>query len=235
MLLPWLFISSTGAKVFITGPFYAGMIFGPPSLANIRIYGVALLEFQAESFAILAAYVFATRLLVPKMFAISNYKDAIIVALRSYLELSLFVPIFFVVAAGYEAWSITSLIPQNPFPSTYDSQFALHTKHTNAIINFNNQQIYYDSTMLQTSDAKIAQIVLHDIGYFGPLSIYKDSLHYSVKISLSEENWGKQETIRRLTAAATRLKGSFVSRQYEIVACSRDSLANWREKSLANP
>ncbi len=232
MVLPSLVIPFYAIYILLKTPFHLGVAFGPTA-TNFLALGVVLLEDQGYIFAALASYAYATRALFPKAFGLPNYKQGFIVGIRNFGYLVLCVPVILLVSAGYESWVIVVRIPDNPFPSVYDSQFLAQAPNVNTTIEFHGQQISYDSTKLQESDARIAQLTPHDVGYFGPIVASRDSLSYTIAISLSQQYWDNPEINRRLGIAAKRLKGAFQSRHYSVAARSRDSLGIWKERVFA--
>jgi hypothetical protein len=234
MLLPSLILPGYGVTSYIRASYHGGVVYGLPLSTNIQTVSVVLLEGQAYIIAMLAVYVYGSRLIVPKLFGLSGYKEGIVVALKSYWRLILFVPVILFVAALYEAWVLTDRIPPNPFPSNYDASFTSHFRQY-VSVERQGMLISYDSACVGINDVKIAGAALHDVGYFGPLFVSKDSLKVSIDISLPQTLWRDPGVIRRLQSAATMLKEPFADRHYQFSASAVDSLGEWRKAVMIKP
>jgi hypothetical protein len=232
LLMPSLIIPIYGIVSFAKVDYFHGLVYGMPTTTNFLKFGVVLFEDQGYIFAFLAAYVYGTRFLLPKLYGIANYKQGFITGLKGFGKISLFIPIILAFSAVYESWTMAQFMPQNPFPSISDGEFQSALIRPHASFEFHGMRVAYDSTKVELSDAKIAGLAFRDIGYLGPIEVSRDSLAYRIRIAVPQQCWADSAIARRLRFATTRLQKPFSGRRYEVAACSRDSLGHWKENVL---
>lgn len=234
LTLPSFVVPFIGLPILMYRFVLWGLIFGPDRILQFASAGTLFLEGQGYIIAALAIYLHGTRFLRPTHHGYHSYAEGYRAGLKLTARLYVLVTLVLLVAALYESIvGISTIKPLFPKTGTSYAKLVADKQH----INFSGSSMFYDSTGIDSGDAKTAGLVLEEIGYFRlgdstSARISRQGSFFTIEVCVPAAYWEHEKIQGRFAYVFTRLEKVFPNRQYQLTAYSIDDSGRVAKKTF---